>query len=371
MKPIRIGISWVLAFLFLAAIAAWLLTGSIQRAGSGGANAPVPAAEDQQAPAVKTVRVSVFEAEERQNLVRLTGHTTASRSVTLKSEIDGPVVELPVERGETVAEGAVVARIDAEDRKARLAEAEALLRQRQVEYDAAKKLNERGYRGDIALAEAAAKLDAARAAAKRAQIEIDNTVVIAPFGGIVEERPVELGSYVKTADPVAMIVDLDPLRVVGYVTETEIAGIRAGGSGEAMLPGGRAIAGSLAFVGSVADPTTRTFRVELEIANPDGALAEGLTSEIRIPTGVTQAHLIGLSVLSLADDGRVGVKAVDEGGLVRFLPVRVLGNAEPGTVWVAGLPERVRLITVGQEFVSEGETVEAVPAVSAAPAVSG
>lgn len=358
MKLPRISTSWLLAFLFLAAAAAWLLTGSIQRAGSGAASAP--ALPDEQP--VKAVRVAVFEAQARENVVRVTGHTAASRTVTLKAEIDGPVAELPVERGATVAEGAVIARIDPEDRKARLAEAEAFLRQRQVEYDAAKKLNERGFKGDIALAEAAAKLDAARAAATRAQIEISNTVVTAPFGGVVEERPVELGSYVKTAEPVATIVDLDPLRVVGYVTETDIAGVRAGAPGEAVLPGGRVVAGTVAFVGAVADVTTRTFRVELEIANPDGAVADGLTSEIRIPTGVTQAHLISLSLLSLADDGRVGVKAVDEGGMVRFLPVVVLGNADPATIWVAGLPQRVRLITVGQEFVTDGEKVEAVPA---------
>ena len=368
MKLPRISTSWLLAFLFLAAVAAWLLTGSIQRVGSGTATAPGQSGEQPQAmQSVKAVRVAEFEAEMRQNVVHLTGHTAASRSVMLKSEIDGPVAELPVERGAMVAEGAVIARIDPEDRRARLAEAEALLRQRQVEHDAAKKLNERGFKGDIALAEAAAKLDAARAAAKRAQIEMGNTVVTAPFGGVVEERPVELGSYVKTGDPVATIVDLDPLRVVGYVTENEIAGIRAGAPGEAVLPGGGVVAGTLAFVSSVADQTTRTFRVELEIANAAGTMAEGLTSEIRIPTGIAQAHLISLSLLSLADDGRVGVKAVDERGIVRFLPVRVLGNAEPGTVWVAGLPERVRLITVGQEFVTDGEAVEAVPAAPVAP----
>ena len=181
----------------------------------------------------------------------------------------------------------------------------------------------------------------------------------------------ELGSYVKVGDPVAMMVDLDPLRVVAFVTEREIAGVRPGAEGEAVLPGGRTVPGKIAYVSSVADETTRTFRVELEIANPGGVLAEGLTSDLRIPTGSMRAHMMSLSLLSLADDGRVGVKAVDDGNIVRFLPVAVLGNADPGTVWVAGLPERVRLITVGQEFVKDGETVEAVPAPVADAGASG
>ena len=97
--------------------------------------------------------------------------------------------------------------------------------------------------------------------------------------------------------------------------------MRPGAEGEAVLPGGRTVPGKIAYVSSVADETTRTFRVELEIANPGGVLAEGLTSDLRIPTGSMRAHMISLSLLSLADDGRVGVKAVDDGNIVRFLPV--------------------------------------------------
>jgi multidrug efflux system membrane fusion protein len=361
MKLPRISTSWLIAFLFLAAVAAWLLTGSIQTAGSGAPAAPAAEAEAPQTAGVKSVRVAQFEAQDRQSIVRVTGHTAASRRVTLKSELDGSVDEILAERGTAIDEGGVIARIDPEDRRARLSEAEALLRQRQAEYDAATRLNKSGYKGDIALSEAAAKLDAARAVVKRARIELDNTVVAAPFGGVLQDRPVELGSYVKVGDPVAMIVDLDPLRVVAFVTEREIGGVRMGIDGEAVLPGGRTVAGKIAYVSAVADVTTRTFRVELEIANPGDGLAEGLTSEIRIPTGSTRAHKVSLSLLSLADDGRVGVKAVDDAGVVRFLPVAVLGNADPGTLWVARLPDRVRLITVGQEFVKDGEAVQAVP----------
>jgi multidrug efflux system membrane fusion protein len=363
MKRPRISTSWLLAFLFLAVVAAWLITGSLQTAGSDAPEATAGAAEQPaESQPVKAVRVAEFVARTRENVVRATGHTAASRRVTLKAELDGSVDEVLAERGATVAAGEVIARIDPEDLKARLAEAEALLRQRQVEYDAARKLNQRGYKGDIALAEAAAQLDAARAAAKRAQIEVGKTALAAPFEGVLEDRPVELGSYVKVGDPVATIVDLDPLRVVGFITEREIPGIRAGAAGEAVLPGGRTVPGKVAFVSAVADETTRTFRVELELPNPDGSLAEGLTSEMRLPVGEARAHSIGLSLLSLADDGRVGVKAVEEDGTVRFLPVAVLGNAEPGTVWVTGLPDRVRLITVGHEFVKDGEAVKAVPA---------
>ena len=361
MKRPRLNTSWLLAALFLIAAALWLLTGTVETGGEGRA-APAPAAasaEPEAAP--KSVRVVVSEAMQRQDVVAVTGHTAASRKVTLMAEADGPIAALPLERGAAVAEGDAIATIDPEDRKARLAEAEALLRQREAEYEAARKLNQRGYKGDIALAESAAQLDGARAAVKRMQIEMGNTLVAAPFGGVIEERPVELGSYVQAGDPIATIVDLDPLRVVGFVTERDVAGLKPGAPGEAVLPDGRTVPGTLAFISAVADEATRTFKVELEVPNADGALAEGLTAELRIPTGLHLAHKLSPALLSLADDGRIGVKVVEAGGVVRFLPVQILGNADPDTLWVAGLPQRVTVITVGQEFVKEGETVEAVP----------
>jgi membrane fusion protein, multidrug efflux system len=111
--------------------------------------------------------------------------------------------------------------------------------------------------------------------------------------------------------------------------------------------------------------------VELEIHNPNGRFAAGVSAELRIGVERTLAHRVPASLLALNDAGVLGVKAVDDDETVVFYPAEVV-RAEADAVWVAGLPEHVRLITVGQGFVRAGHQVRAVPeaAIPVAPVVA-
>ncbi|HEX6979693.1 MAG TPA: efflux RND transporter periplasmic adaptor subunit [Alphaproteobacteria bacterium] len=356
----RIKGSWLLAGAILLGAAAWLLSG--QLAGND-RNAPTAARETATAPeeaVLPSVRVVESVARPHAEIIRVLGHTEAWRTVELRVETDGRVVELPIARGRPVRAGDVVVRLATEDRMARLQEAQALLRQRQIEHDAAKQLNVRGYRSETALAEAAARLDAARATLKRIEVELGHTVLHAPFEGVLDVRPVELGSYVKAGDHIGTIVDLDPLRVVGFVAERDVGRVRLGMPGEAILPDGTTLKGSIAYVAAAADPATRTFRIELDVANPTGAIVAGLTAELRLPVGQLMAHEITPAVLTLNDEGIVGVKVVDDERTVAFRDVRVVGNGREGTVLLTGLPDRATIIAVGQEYAAVGQQVRTV-----------
>jgi multidrug efflux system membrane fusion protein len=349
-----------LAAVCLLGAAAWIASGQLAPKPEGG-NAERAATVDA-ASALRSVRVVRSSAETREEIVRVLGHTAAVRKVELKAEISGRVVELPVERGARVAPGEIIVRLSTDDREARLAEAQALLKQRMLEHTAAAQLAQRGFRAETSLAEAAAKLDAARAAVTRMEIELGHTTIAAPFAGTLDARPIELGSFVKDGDPVGTIVDLDPLRVVGWVAERDIARIAEGAPGQAALPDGRVLEGRVVYVGRVADTNTRTFKIELELPNPEARVPEGLTAEIRLPIGRALAHRMTPSLLTLADDGAVGVKTVED-GVVRFRRVTLLGE-EDGAFWVGGLPHELVLVSVGQEFVRDGQRVEAVFAVA-------
>ena len=114
------------------------------------------------------------------------------------------------------------------------------------------------------------------------------------------------------------------------------------------------------YVGAVSDAATRTFKVELEVANPDARIVEGVTAELRLPVAQTSAHALPPSVLTLDDLGRIGVKLVVAGDKVSFVPAQVIaGDSE--RVWLAGLPATARVIAVGQEFVKDGERVAPQP----------
>jgi multidrug efflux system membrane fusion protein len=302
------------------------------------------------------VRIRHFSATAMVDEVVINGRTEAFRTVQLRAEIRGPVEQVLAERGLPVKAGDPILRIAVNDRQAALAEANAKLAQRQIEFEAARQLGQKGFQSDIKVAEGRAALDAARAAAVKAELDVFKTTVSAPFDGILAEREAEIGSYLDAGNKAATIVDLDPIRLVGQVSERDIGNVRVGARGFARLLSGEEVEGRIAYVASGADPATRTFRVEMTVPNPDLRIRDGLTARIRLPGKPRLAHLVPLSVLTLADDGRVGLKLVDEADHVRFHPVRTLGEAAGG-VWLDGLPEHIRVIVAGQEFVTEAQAV--------------
>jgi multidrug efflux system membrane fusion protein len=352
----RLNPSYVAALLIGVGVALWLGSGQIRSSDRVQAAAPPPPAAE---PAPRAVRVRVSQAEDRVETVRILGLTQASRRLELKAEIDGRVAETRVERGARVEAGAVIVQLAAEDRPQRRQEAAAILAQRQAESEQARTLAARGFRAEISVSETQARLESARAGLARMDLELGRLAVRAPFAGVVESRPVELGSYLQPGSPVAMIVALDPIRFVAHVSERDATRVTAGAAVRVRIGERPPIAASIVFVSAVADLATRTFRVEAEAPNPDLALVEGLSAELLAPIGVQRAHRIAPSLISLADDGRIGVKLV-EGEQARFAPVRIAAAGADG-LWVTGLPDRATLITVGQDFVTDGQRVRAVP----------
>lgn len=306
-----------------------------------------------------SVRVRKTVARSRTREIVINGRTEESRRVTLRAQTTGPVAAVPAREGQALELGDVIARQDVEDRKARLKEAEALVRQRRIEHTAASRLAKKGFRANTKLAEARARLDAALARTEAVRIDVERTTLRAPFAGVLESRTVEVGAYAKSGDRIATVVDLDPILAIGFASERDVAGIRVGAQGSVRLIDGRTVLGKVRYVASIGESETRSFRVELEIPNPDLTIRAGLTCKLRLPLPAARAHLISPAVLTLADDGRVGVRIVDSEDLVAFVPVEILADSEKG-VWVSGLKDGDRLITVGHEFVKNGQKVRAV-----------
>jgi len=353
----RLRRSHILSLVVAAIIGAWILSGQI---GSDSAETPSTAVvETDAASEMPRVQARIFHAEPRRTAVVIRGRTEAVRSVQLRAETSSTIAELPVEKGAYVQKGDVICRLSLNARDARMAEAEALMRQRWLELDAARKLAARGHRSETQAAAAQAAYDAARAQVKQQEVELSHTRIVAPFDGVIDARPVEVGDYLQVSQPCATIVDLDPFLVVGQVSETEVGHIREGVVGTAKLVTGETVEGFVRFVGNTADPATRTFRVELEVANESRILRSGITAEIYIPSAETMAHQIPPSILGLDDAGLIGLRILDENNVVHFQRVELLDDGPEG-VWVTGLPTSVKLITVGQDFVLPGQQVDVI-----------
>jgi multidrug efflux system membrane fusion protein len=288
------------------------------------------------------------------------GETAPARVVDLAAETDGRVEYIGVKRGANVDRNAMIVRLDERDRNARLAQAEATVRQREVEYEGRLKLKGQSYVSEAQLQEAIAQLESARAELKRAQLDLEYMTIRAPFDGALQERHVEVGDFVKSGDPIARFVDNRMIIVTANVSEFDAGYVQTGQSAQAQLATGETVHGTIRYVAPVADEATRTYTVELELDNGDGKLRAGGTAELRVPAEHVLAHRISPSLLTLDDAGNIGVKIINEEREVEFVVADVALSTNEG-VWVAGLPKHATIITVGQGFVVPGTLVNAVP----------
>ena len=355
-----------------AVIGVWLLSGQLQdaesstntAAGDGQtteavaslpADGETVAAEEQMA----TVRTIVSHAQLHQASLAVNGQTDFDRKVIIRSETTGRITAIDMEESHPVKKGTVIARISVDDRQARLDEAKALLAQREIQYSAAKKLAKRGFQSEIKRAEAAANLSAAKANLRKAQIDLNNTAIRAAFDGHIQIQSVEVGDYVEPNGEIATVVDLDPIYVKSQVSEREIGAIELGALAQITMITGEQVEGIVSRIAPVANAETRTFEVAVEVPNPDGRIAAGITASLRLPSRQIQSHLVSPALLTLNDQGEVGLKIVDETDIVRFVRVSIIEDAQNG-MWVAGLPAMARIISVGQEYVTNGQHVNAV-----------
>ena len=348
--------SWFYSAGIALLITVWVASGAIE--------------EDEVAPAKQTaavaeltnskVRVRTQSAEEIVRTISINGKTAPARVVRLSAETDGRIERIGAERGSNVEQGGIIVQLDERDRSARLAQARATVKQREVEYEARLKLQGESYVSEAQLQESIAQLEAARAELRRAELDLDYMTVRAPFDGALQSRAVEIGDFVKSGDPIATFVDNRKIVVAANVSEFDAGQVTVGETAEARLATGEVVSGTIRYVSPVADEATRTFAVELEVDNEDGALRAGGTAELFVPADVVMAHRVSPSLLTLDDAGNIGIKIINEDGKVEFVVADIALSSANG-VWLAGLPQTATIITVGQGFVTSGSLVDTVP----------
>jgi multidrug efflux system membrane fusion protein len=206
-------------------------------------------------------------------------------------------------------------------------------------------------------------LKTAEAGLAAAEAERDRGVVRAPWSGVVNDVPVEVGqaAFSFAGREIATIVGLDPMLAVVEVAERKLAGIKVGDTAEVRLVTGEVATGKVRFVAKTASQTTRTYRVEIALPNADGAIPDGITAEVSVPLAPVPATRVPRSALTIASNGDVGVRSVSAEGIVAFMPVGIIQD-EQNIMWVSGIADGTRVIVQGQDFVREGQKVETVEA---------
>lgn len=296
-------------------------------------------------------------AEQIDSMVIVRGRTEAARQIDVRAETSGLVTSDATLKGARVEQDQLLCSLAPGGQAAALAQAEAQLAEAEIAATSTRSLAASGAATATRVASVEASLQSALAAVEAARREVERLTMKAPFGGLLESDTAELGALLQPGGLCATIIQLDPIKLVGFVPETEVNRVKVGAMGGARLTDGTTVTGRVTFLSRSADPETRTFRVELTVPNPDLTIRDGQTVEIAIGAEGKVAHLLPQSALTLDDEGTLGVRIVDDGNVARFRPVDILRDTTKG-IYVSGLGDRADVIVVGQEYVTDGVLVE-------------
>ena len=344
----------------VAGAALWIASGHLMPRDTAQSEAAIRPAEAKSQP---LFHVSVSEAKVVAYSPKLTlsGRTEADHKVNISARTGGVLTQLNVTRGQRVKKGEVIAVLADEAREAQVQQAQALYDQRKAELEARRLLIDKGTLPKLDLVSLESQFKAAEAALASAKAERDRGILRAPWDGVITEVPAEVGgaAFSFTGTAIATLVALDPMLAVVEVSERKLAGIKVAEKAEVRLITGQVVEGHVRYVAKSATSATRTYRVEVTMANADSKIPDGITSEVVLSLNPVPAVQIPRSALTISAAGDVGVRVVAAQDKVAFVPVHIVEDLQD-TMWVSGVTDETRVIVRGQDFVRDGQVVAAV-----------
>lgn len=311
-----------------------------------------------------SVAYKLLTPEQKAHSVRISAHVAANRTVDVIAEVSGKVTALTAKRGVPVSKGDLLLKIDPRDLPARLKQAEAQLKRRQLETESTRNLFKRDLTNQSAVVLAESELAEAEAALTSIRLDLEATEIRAPFDGIYDQRYVESGEYASPGTSLVRVIDNRTMLIKGALSENHIALVKSGGPAFAELPGGVKVNGKIRYIASSASVDTRTYEVEMEVSGDTRHLYDGQTATLFVPQKTVDAYKISPALLIITEDNELGIKTLDSDNRVTIEPVNIL-EADTDGVWIYGPSGQQRLITVGQGFVDVGEQVNAVESAAA------
>ena len=351
--------SYVAAGVLVLVLVLWMASGVIPSNTSEAEDTPVSETQDAAAP-MKVEYVDVEISLKSRDII-LQGQLEPRRHLQLRAEINSIVDDIPVSKGHTVNKGDTIVGLSLEGRESDLREAQAQLQTARSQQKASASLRKNGLQSQVQLEQTQAQLATARAQLDRIQRDIASTKITAPFSGVVNAIPVEVGEMIDRGAVIAELVDNSGFIVTAQVAQQTLAQLELGKSIDVKLITGEVLPGKLTFISSVADSASRSFTVEAEVENKGGKFAAGVSASLIVPVEQVAAVFLSPSALSLGDSGNLGVKTIDENQQVVFTPIKLISSSLDGA-WVTGIPNNSRVITLGQGFVKTGQKVDPVPA---------
>lgn len=342
------------AILILAITSIWIASGQFEPNLDESNNEEVQVNEE----TIKKINVRTKNslAEEINKSIIIQGQTNANKIINIKSETQGKIVKINDKIGKKIKKGELLFKISEKDLIINLDERKSKFKEMEIKYNAEKNLFQKGLSSEAKLAVAKSNLETAKSNYEFIKNEIDKTNIFSPFDGILTSEHLEIGEYVQPGTIIGNIVELDPILVIGYASEKQLKNLKINSKAIVKTSLNEKYEGVITYISPIAEKGTRTFKIEIKISNTDLIIKDGLTASIEIQGEKILAHKISPSILTLKDNGEVGIKIVNNNNFVEFYQINVVSDTNEG-MWISGIPNNSNIIVVGQEYASVGEEV--------------
>ena len=254
-------------------------------------------------------------ATEINKTVSISSTSEAYRKIEVKSEVTSKIEKILKKKGSFVDKGQIVIKLE--------------------EFDSYKKL----FENDLI-----------------SKNEFNKIALMAPFNGIILDGHKIEGELVTPGSSVYEIIDLSKIKIVGYLNENEIKGINIKNKVEVSILD-KIIEGTIDYISPIADYNTKTFEISVIFDNLDLSIRDGLSAELKIYKEKIKVHQISPSVLSLGNDGDIGIKVLNQNNEVIFKEIVIIEDTSDYML-ISGLEDKENIITIGQQYVSSGDKVE-------------
>ena len=288
--------------------------------------------------------------------IKVIAKTEALSVIELRSQTNGVIKKIYNNKGDDVNKGDIICEIEKNDKEEILNSAKADYYDAQTKYDSKLKLVEQDFISKNSLISEKTNLEKTRAVLRKAELQIDYLKIVSPLTAKINDIPSQEGELLANGDVCAVLVNHDPIIVSGNVSEKNISKFKVGMPTKVSFIDGSQKSGKVTYISNIAEPATRSFTIEVTVKNNQNIIRVGTTAEIYIEKEMKNIHLIPSSILSLSDEGIIGIKIIKNDNTVDFIPVDILNLNNDGA-YISNLPQSIKVITVGQDYVMPGEKV--------------
>jgi membrane fusion protein, multidrug efflux system len=315
--------------------------------------------EENRATAVEVIEIAPREFSSH---FTATGTVEALKDVYISPEVNGQISAIPVSHGDQVKKGDLLIRLNTDVTRNNIDEVRTSLELANKIFEKQEQLWDKKIGSEVQYLEAKNNKESLDARLSTLQTQLELSSIRAPFSGIVDDIMVKTGELASPGMRLIRLVNLDEMKITADVSESFLSAVKQGDDVTlefSSYPEIR-INSNISRIGTVIDPVTRTFEVEVLVENPEQLLKPNMLSSVRIRDYSDPAALTVPSIILKQDFNGTFLFRLNEkanGQTAEKVYVETGRTVQDITKIAAGIDEGDKVIVAGYNIVSDGEPV--------------